>query len=129
MDTPLILTLHQALRKSKMSFLLLQRGKDQVRQAELRGPSAAQIPSIPSTNVSPPNAAQASGLAPSSTTMSGYPPSCDEDDHLTIKKLKTQHFQSSGPHAPTSPTLVQPSVPVQSAIPAQPASLLLLRPQ
>ena len=51
--------------------------------------------------------------------MSAYPPSPDEDDHLTIKKLRTQHFQSSGPYAPASLTLVQPSRPVQLAIPAQ----------
>ena len=90
-----------------------------------QGLSAAQTPSIPSINVSPPNIAQVSGLAPISALMSGYSPSPDEDDHITIKKLKTQHLQSSDLHALASlflaPTPIQLSRSVQSTIPVQPA--------
>ena len=37
-------------------------------------------------------------------------PSPDEDDHLTIKKLKTQHLQSSSSRAPTPSTPIQPII-------------------
>ena len=55
---------------------------------------------------------------PNSAPVSGPAPSPDEDDHLIIKKLKTQHLQSSGLLAPTpsAPPLAQ----VQTVVSAPP---------
>ena len=50
------------------------------------------------TSGSTPETTMQSRTAPSSALLSGPTPSPDEDDHLTIKKLKTQHSQSSGSH-------------------------------
>ena len=50
-----------------------------------------------------------SRLAPNSVIVSGPTRSCDEDNHLTIKKLRTQELQSSGSHAlaPSTPHPIQ----------------------
>ena len=56
---------------------------------------------------------------PSVALKSGLAPSPNEDDHLTIKRLKVQHSQGSGLHALTFPTFVQPPKPVQPAVPIQ----------
>ena len=51
---------------------------------------------------------------PSSAPMNGPAPSPDEDDHFIIKKLKTQHLQSSSSRAPIpstpSPSQVQTTI-------------------
>ena len=70
--------------------------------------SAPQISSAPTTVATLPSTVLVSGLAPSP----------DEDDHVTIKRLKIQHSQGSGLHVPTSLTPIQPPIPVQPAIPA-----------
>ena len=55
----------------------------------------------------------------SAASVSGLAPSPDEDDHLTIKKLKTQHSQGSVLHAST------PSIQVQPAIFTSPRALIV----
>ena len=51
------------------------------------------------TGGSTPEIAMQSRPAPSSAPVSGPTPSPDEDDHLTIKKLKTQHSHTSSSRA------------------------------
>ena len=41
---------------------------------------------------------QTRSVPESASSSGGIVPSLDEDDHLTIKKLKTQHVQSLSPH-------------------------------
>ena len=66
---------------------------------------------------------------PSFAPVNGPAPSPDEDDHLTIKKLKTQHSHSLGLCAPTPFTPIQqiistpPLVQVQPAIPTPPTQI------
>ena len=62
--------------------------------------------------------------APSSTPVSGPTPSPEEDDHLTIKKLKTQHSQNSGLRTLTPST--PPPIQVQTTISAPPTQTPLV---
>ena len=81
---------NEKLAASKMMLLSSNRRIHSIHSVHQPSEATRENPTSGST----PETVMQSRPTPSSTPVSGPAPSLDEDDHLTINKLKTQHLQT-----------------------------------